>query len=553
MDVSTSAPVGGQGKRTSNKSWVKRVLHVQSQRNPEELDAVRSRIEHARQMEVSARKCKALKGNAIRSRALAAEGLKQMAESNAPEDYAAAQERWRCAQQVSRARQETKCKKLGRSYRKATKRRARSRSSSESPAESRRSMSSALHSRFAPPARQNTSNGDANASCGSRASSPASVLRAASDSEEEAMEQAVCLVGATDASVMKSAAADGLALMVRAPPRAESASRGSSIASDSDVEVDASVRDASLPPRSIANEAAPHAAPKAAPKAKALSRSRVRASSESSESLDELSAESEQEEEEGDADEEIEEEEAEADEEIESSANSSESEVDMPSDTRQASQLQPGSIRGSKPTGEASVMAALLTQLRHEPKDEEECAAKFSLYEGYASEVENMRNTLLTFHAESCPTFPPAVATDMDRQIKAVDSEDAMRIPDRSREWFVYHMMRQAERNNLKMAGILEVFDKKLKFLAENDQAECPVCLESFGSGEHAPETLGCCHKVCKECWHQWSKVVRGRAFCPLCRNEEFLGAVAARASRPGPVEGDSASSIASSSEDETF
>merc|ERR1711988_759840 len=55
-----------------------------------------------------------------------------------------------------------------------------------------------------------------------------------------------------------------------------------------------------------------------------------------------------------------------------------------------------------------------------------------------------------------------------------------MQIPDRSREWFVYHMMRQAEKNNLKMAGILDGFDKKLKFLAQNDQAECPVCFEPF-------------------------------------------------------------------------
>ena len=31
------------------------------------------------------------------------------------------------------------------------------------------------------------------------------------------------------------------------------------------------------------------------------------------------------------------------------------------------------------------------------------------LYEGYASEVENMRNTLFKFHEESCPTLPPTL------------------------------------------------------------------------------------------------------------------------------------------------
>jgi len=92
-------------------------------------------------------------------------------------------------------------------------------------------------------------------------------------------------------------------------------------------------------------------------------------------------------------------------------------------------------------------------------------------------------------------------------------------------------MMRQAERNNRNMASILDEFDKKLKFLAQNDQVECPVCLDSFDSGAKAAETLGCCHKVCKECWHNWAKVMRGRPFCPFCRHEEFIGAVAARAS----------------------
>jgi len=169
----------------------------------------------------------------------------------------------------------------------------------------------------------------------------------------------------------------------------------------------------------------------------------------------------------------------------------------------------------------------------HEPAEEAECAAKFSLYEGYASEVENMRNTLFGFHEESRPSLPPAIITEMDRRVRGIDSEDAMRIPDRSREWFVYHMMRQAERNNAKMAGVLDEFDKKLKFLAQNDQVECPVCLDAFDAGAKAAETLGCCHKVCRECWTNWAKVMRGRPFCPSCRHEEFIGAVAARAAEP--------------------
>lgn len=50
-------------------------------------------------------------------------------------------------------------------------------------------------------------------------------------------------------------------------------------------------------------------------------------------------------------------------------------------------------------------------------------------------------------------------------------------------------------------ARILDSFEKKLAFLAKNDQEECPICLQQFQEdAPQAPETLGCCHKVCKEC-----------------------------------------------------
>merc|ERR1719361_1735593 len=127
--------------------------------------------------------------------------------------------------------------------------------------------------------------------------------------------------------------------------------------------------------------------------------------------------------------------------------------------------------------------------------------------------------------------MPRSVANDMDKHIQGIDKAENMGIPDDAREWFVFHMMRKAERNNLGMASILEAFEKKLEFLAANDQKECPVCLEDFGEAGsgHAPETLGCCHKVCKECWENWTSVMHGRPFCPLCRNDDFLGEVAAR------------------------
>lgn len=176
---------------------------------------------------------------------------------------------------------------------------------------------------------------------------------------------------------------------------------------------------------------------------------------------------------------------------------------------------------------------AVLEQLKKEPRESAECAAKFALYEGYAGEVEKMRHTLLDFYAESLPSVPQAVGADMQKQIKGIDSNEAMSVPDDARVWFVYHMMRQAKRNNLSMATVLESFEKKLDLLSNCQQSECPVCLEDFTeSGPQCPETLSCCHKVCQECWEHWSSVMSGRPFCPLCRNDDFLGAVASRVAR---------------------
>mmetsp|Transcript_69284 Transcript_69284/g.150810 ORF Transcript_69284/g.150810 Transcript_69284/m.150810 type:complete len:356 (+) Transcript_69284:10-1077(+) len=177
-------------------------------------------------------------------------------------------------------------------------------------------------------------------------------------------------------------------------------------------------------------------------------------------------------------------------------------------------------------------ISADLEQLRVEPLAEEECAAKFSLYEGYASQVEKMRSSLFSLHEDCLRTAPASVSAEMARQLGGIDNNEAMGVPDDAREWFVYHMMRIAERNNRSMAVILRDFERKLDFLAKDDQQQCPVCLDDFQpEGPNAAETLSCCHRICKECWQLWSTALAGNAYCPLCRNEEFLGTLLRRAS----------------------
>merc|ERR1711977_190635 len=99
-----------------------------------------------------------------------------------------------------------------------------------------------------------------------------------------------------------------------------------------------------------------------------------------------------------------------------------------------------GAGRSAARGGNSSSVQTLLQQLRNEPKEEAECTAKFLLYEGYATEVEEMRTTLFKFYEESRPTVPPVIAGDMDKKIKGIDTTEAMGIPDGVREWFVFHM-----------------------------------------------------------------------------------------------------------------
>jgi len=329
----------GLRSQSDHVQWLQHVHRVQSQRTPEACEAAKLKIERSRIQEKNIRKCKAVKGRAERSRALAAEGLKQMAKCSAPAEQTEVQERWKSAQAFS--------------------------SRMQIEAVSRADMF--------------MSEGDG----------AVQLLRNADDEEEERMAVAAQLVGAEDVREMAAVGAERLS---------------------------------------------------------------------------------------------------------------------------------------TQPAAGAGNMANLLSQLQREPEDAAECAAKFGLYEGYSSEVEQMRNTLLKFHEETRPSVPEVIGVDMDKQIRTIDSEEAMGIPDESREWFVYHMMRQAERNNLRMASILDGFDKKLQFLASSDQAECPVCLEAFNDDAgRTVETLGCCHKVCKQCWDHWSTMSSGRPFCPLCRHEDFL------------------------------
>ena len=70
-------------------------------------------------------------------------------------------------------------------------------------------------------------------------------------------------------------------------------------------------------------------------------------------------------------------------------------------------------------------------------------------------------------------------------------------------------MTRKLNDNTSMLERVLQDIKTKLDLIAK--QEDCPICLDSMAS--LAPEeikVLGCCHKVCGECWAQWQAIKQG-------------------------------------------
>lgn len=190
--------------------------------------------------------------------------------------------------------------------------------------------------------------------------------------------------------------------------------------------------------------------------------------------------------------------------------------------------LQIGGDRNAAATAQDASLSAALAQLKHEPSDEESCAAKFGLYEGFAKTTEDARIATLELWAQSQSEFDVAPATKaaIANEIKRIDKHENLGIVDDPHCWFVHSMCKKASTNQKVLSGVLNGITTKLDLLSS--QTECPICFEDFGPGRMAT-TLGCAHKACTECWSHWSAMCGRSIVCPLCRNEEFVERVLGR------------------------
>jgi len=166
----------------------------------------------------------------------------------------------------------------------------------------------------------------------------------------------------------------------------------------------------------------------------------------------------------------------------------------------------------------------ILQQLAVEPNNDKECAIKFKLYSDLLETVEASRKATNDFWQDCKEEFVKAqgnVVAQVEKDIKDIDSEDNLGIAFDGRRWYVYDMTLKADQNNSMIKGVLKKIETKLELL-NNNEDDCPFCLDPLAEiGEHV--VLGCCHKACKECWDNWQEIKGRNAFCPLCRQDDFL------------------------------
>lgn len=167
-------------------------------------------------------------------------------------------------------------------------------------------------------------------------------------------------------------------------------------------------------------------------------------------------------------------------------------------------------------------------ELRKEPADDEERSAKFLIFDAYMSTVTALREQLFEFWQLNKMQFAEDARAALNATIVRLDSNmDNLGIQDNPSVWIVFGMMKKAAQNHATLAGLIREIECKIALIAE--PADCPCCLEALQLLPTDPgkpcKLLSCCHKVCADCWVEWSAICRP-PICPLCRTVDFLATI---------------------------
>ena len=175
----------------------------------------------------------------------------------------------------------------------------------------------------------------------------------------------------------------------------------------------------------------------------------------------------------------------------------------------------------------------LLQQLKKEPDNDEERAEKFKVYEQYLGIVTKSRDECVKFHRACVVDLKeyPNVIAKMAKAMKSIDSDSNISInwDMLGGRWFVFDMTRKSDQNNTFIGRVFNALKRDLDMIQDNDM-DCPICLENLTTCPSGVRVLHCCHKLCGECYDNWKAACQGgRVICPLCRQQDFHAAVVTR------------------------
>jgi len=182
----------------------------------------------------------------------------------------------------------------------------------------------------------------------------------------------------------------------------------------------------------------------------------------------------------------------------------------------------------SNGSSDGGVLEDLLRDLQSEPSDDADAARRFGLYEAHAETVATVRKSLTSFWASTAPEVPAGLPKQaIEASLASIDRQENLELHIEPRHWFVYSMAKKAASNEQQLGTVLRAIMAKLEVLANED--DCPICLEPIDTEDSETGgcmALSCAHKLHANCWRHWSASCAQQhkaAFCPLCRNDEFL------------------------------
>jgi hypothetical protein len=180
----------------------------------------------------------------------------------------------------------------------------------------------------------------------------------------------------------------------------------------------------------------------------------------------------------------------------------------------------------------------VLDAFQNEPSSEDDATTLVRLHETLAETVENARRALFRFWDDSKDSFPEGqIKASIELSLQVVNGEENLPADNGNGHWSLHEMAVALAAKEARLGRALADVRAKLEML--ESVYDCPICLEPIDDFEAEGISLGCCHKLHRECWIQWRAHCDTQhiaCFCPLCREDEFLDGILSGHSADAPT-----------------